>query len=111
MGDTVRISLIGEGKELPRDYKGHIAYRHGVAVKWSDELYTVEKKLENKGRGTVKLFVDGRYRFWPTEVQWVPEDTQESAVWGQDGNVDYKAPVLGSRRSTRIPKPVDRFGY
>ena len=102
---TEEKAMIPEGKELPMDYKGHIAYRHGVAVKWSDELYTIEKKLVNKGRGTVKLLVDGRYRFWPTEVQWVPSDTQESSVWGQDGNVDFKKSEPGVRKSSRKRGP------
>ena len=100
VGDSVRVRLIGE-KELPRDYKGHLAYRHGVAVKWSDELYRVEKKRTNQTLGTVKLFIGGRWRFWPSECQLVPSDTQESAMMGQDGNVDYKAQRRGTRRSTR----------
>jgi hypothetical protein len=109
VGDRVRISLISEGKERPLDYKGHLAYRRGIPIKWSDKIYTVEKKLNNKARGTIKLFVHGRYRFWPTEVQWIPEDTVPSAVMGQDGNIDYDEDVRGRRRSSRKKKKVKRM--
>ena len=103
IGDSVRVRLIGE-KELPRDYKAHLPYRKGVAVKWSDKMYTVEKKRLNNTLGTVKLFVDGRWRFWPSECQLVPADTNESLVMGTDGNIDFKQQRRGSRRSTRAKR-------
>ena len=109
VGDSVRVRIPGE-KELPRDYKGHIAYRHGVPVKWSDKLHRVEKKRANKTLGTVKLLVGGRWRFWPSEAQFVPADTEESSMWGQDGNVDYKAQRRGARRSSRA-KRISYKGY
>ena len=109
VGDSVRVRLIGE-KELPRDYKGHIAYREGVPVKWSDKLHRVEKKRANKTLGTLKLLVGGRWRFWPSEAQLVPADTEESSMWGQDGNVDFKAQRRGSRRSSRA-KRISYKGY
>ena len=104
IGDSVRVSLLAE-KELPRDYKGHIAYKQGVPVKWSDEIFVVEKKLRNKTRGSVKFLVGGRWRFWPSEVQLIPENTVDSSVMGQDGNVDWVKPRAGKRKSSRKRKP------
>ena len=91
--------------------KLYAAYKRGVPVKWSDGMHRVEKKRVSGELGTVKVFVAGRWRFWPHEVQTVPSDTENSSVWGQDGNVDYVAPRRGGRRSTRVRKAVERLTY
>ena len=103
IGDSVRVRLPGE--KLPMDYKGHLPYRRGVPVKWSEQLYRVSRKRLNRQLGSVKLLVGNRWRFWPAEVMLVPPDTVDvPETWGQDGNVDYKAPRRGTRRSERVRK-------
>ena len=88
-------------------FKGHIAFRNGVPIKWSKEIFVIKKKRVSRELGWVKVFVDDRWRFWPSEVQVVPADSMESAVWGQDGNVDFVPPQQGARRSSRKKwKPV-----
>ena len=89
IGDSCRVSLLGE-KERPRDYKGHLPYdKDGKAIKWSDEMHTVEKKRVNRVQGSIKVFAGGRWRFWPSEVLIVPADTVPSSRLGQDGNADF----------------------
>ena len=105
VGDTVRTRIPSESK-LPMDYKGHIAYKFGVPIKWSDKLHRIEKKRVSKELGTVRVLVNGRWRFWPSEVQACPENTNVSEVWGQDGNADYKQQRRGIRRSKRVQARV-----
>lgn len=101
VGDSARISLLTE-KELPRDYKGHLAYdRDGLPIRWSDKLYTIKKVYQNKETGVVRVKVDNRILFWPSQVLVVPISTVESAVWGQDGNIDYVKQRLGERHSSK----------
>ena len=110
VGDTCRVSLLSE-KERPRDFKGHLAYdKNGLPIKWSDELYTVEKIRTNRVLGSVKVFAHERWRFWPSEVLIVPATTVASAVWGEDGNVDFEQQAQKPvRRSARRRIPVQRM--
>jgi hypothetical protein len=102
VGDSVRVSLLSE-KELPRDYKGHLGYdRDGKPRKWSDELSTVTKVFRNKQTGGIRVKVDGKMLFWPSQVQVVPVNTMPSAVWGQDGNIDAPKQRLGERHSSKL---------
>ena len=90
------------------DYKGHLAYKDGLAIKWSDELHRVEQKRVSSELGTVRVLVAGRWRFWPSEVQSCVADTNNSMVWGQDGNVDYKQQRRGTRRSRRVQERQEK---
>jgi hypothetical protein len=100
VGDSVRVRLMSE--KLPQDYKSHFPYdKEGFPIKWSDDLHRVERKTIGTN-GVVRVFVDGRYHFWPSEVQAVPEDTEAPPTWGQDGNVDFVKPRRGERRSKRV---------
>ena len=110
VGDSVRVRIPGE--KMARDYKGHLAYnQQGLPIKWTDELHIVEKKRVSKRLGTVRVLVNDQWRFWPAEVQMVPADTVPSAVWGQDGNVDFEMsdakPVRVSKRKKRVRQRMD----
>ena len=102
VGDSVRVSLLSE-KELPRDYKGHLGYdRDGKPRKWTEELKTVTNVFRNKQTGGIRVKVDGKMLFWPSQVQVVPVNTVPSAVWGQDGNIDAPKQRLGERHSSKL---------
>ena len=104
VGDTCRVSLLGD-KERPRDYKGHLPYKDGEPIKWSDQMYTIEKKRVNRVQGSVKVFAGGRWRFWPSEVLVVPANTVPSSRMGEDGNVDY-GPMESTRKNVPVAKPT-----
>ena len=100
VGDSVRVRLMSE--KLPQDYKSHFPYdKAGQPIKWSQELHRVEKKTVGKN-GVVRVYVNGRYHFWPSEVQTVPADTEEPPTFGSDGNIEYVPPRQGGRRSRRV---------
>jgi hypothetical protein len=107
VGDSVRTRIPTE--KLPMDYKGHLAYKRGVPIKWSDGLHRVERKSITTSTGQVRVFVQGRWRFWPSEILTVPANTVPSSVMGQDGNIDYEPDVRGARRSKRNAKRPARF--
>jgi hypothetical protein len=99
IGDSVRLRIPGE--KVGPEYKSHLPYnKNGHPTKWTDDLHRIEKKRVTN-RGIVKVFVDNRWRFWPAEVLLTAPGTVESAVYGQDGNVDYIPPVKGKSRPTR----------
>ena len=110
VGDSIRVR-IASSKQLPRDYKSHLPYdKNGLPSKWSTDLHRVEKKRVNRTTGAVRLYAAGRWLFWPGEVLQVPADTEPSAVWGRDGNVDYVAPKIGRRNPKRLRKRPVRHG-
>ena len=65
------------------------------------------QKKQISANGVVRVYVDGRYRFWPSEVLSVPRDTMAPPTWGTDGNLEYKAPVQGARKSKRTRKKIE----
>ena len=99
VGDSVRVRLMSE--KLPQDYKSHFPYsKEGLPIKWSQELYRVERKTVGTN-GVVRVFVDGRLRFWPSEVLTVA-GSEEPPTFGTDGNIEYERQRRGTRRSKRV---------
>ena len=107
VGDSVRVR-VASTKQLPRDYKGHLPIKEGVPTKWSLNIHKVEKKRVNAATGAVRVFADGRWRFWPSEILAVPATTEESRVFGKDGN-EFTALRTGRRNPRRARKRPKRF--
>ena len=66
----------------------------------ADKLFQVEKVTHNRQTEGIKCLVKGKWYFWPSQLQVVPLDTQESYVYGQDGNIDYVKKRTGARHSS-----------
>ena len=107
VGDSVRVR-VASTKQLPRDYKGHLPLKEGVPTKWSLDIHKVQKKRVNSTTGALRLYADGRWRFWPSEVLAVPAVAEESRVFGTDGN-EFTAVRSGRRNPRRARKRPKRF--
>jgi len=86
----------------------HLPVKEGLPTKWSLDIHKVQKKRVNATTGALRVYADGRWRFWPSEVLAVPAVAEESRVFGTDGN-EFTAVRTGRRNPRRARKRPKRF--